>query len=401
MKDQKKEIIIAIAILILSILAFLLSGEKRSSIPDGRITLSDTEDTYLTVDIESGGYVIEGYELLINKPDITEESFEKIVSEHENQFIARMLGGENDTENVTRSLNLYERYDDLPFEFLWFVNDSTYLSESGEILCAEEFDTTIDLIISYKSFSYDLSIPIHVNPCETEIGRIRNRNIRNDLISEISKRINAVITSEKQDLLELPTDVNGNKVNYYKSGEPKKNIYLLLGPTAVFFIHIAFIKDRKKSKDEELEAIMSEYPTMLQKVSLYVSSGMTIRNVWAKMCEESKGTEKEKHPLYKEMQITLNELNNGIPESTAYIRFGERIKKSEIVRFTALLSQNIKKGSTRLSELLENEARNAFVDKKNRARKQGEKMGTKLLFPMMILLMDTIVIIMIPAFWSL
>ena len=42
----------------------------------------------------------------------------------------------------------------------------------------------------------------------------------------------------------------------------------------------------------------------------------------------------------------------------------------------------------------------AFEQRKNRARQIGEKAGTKLLFPMLIMLVLVLVIIMVPAFWS-
>lgn len=400
MNDKKKEILISAVILILFILAFALSGEGKSLISGGKIEISPNGDTYLNIDIETEDFIHENYELLISKPDISEAQFISLVEEYIPKMIDEMLGESNETEHIKNNLNLFTQYEELPFDFMWFVNDSTFISNSGEIMCAEEFDTSIDLYISYKSYSYDLSIPIHVEPGEDVINRIKKEKEEEKVVDEINARIDAMINSEDHRFITLPTDVNGKEVRYYKSGEKKKYIYLLIGPTAVLILHLAFRNDKRKSEEKELEDIMNEYPTMLQKISLYVASGMSIRNVWTKMCQDAKENKQEEHPLYREMTITLNELNNGVPESVAYLRFGERIKQSEIVRFTALLSQNLKKGSTRLSELLDNEVRNAFVDKKNRAKKQGEKIGTKLLFPMMILLTDTIVIIMVPAFWS-
>lgn len=400
MSDKKKEILISAAILILFLLGFALSGESKSIINGGKIEVLQDADTYLNIDIETEDFTHENYELMIGKPDINEAKFLSLVEEYIPKFIDKMLGESHDTEHIKNDLNLFSKYEDLPFDFIWFVNDNIFVSNSGEIICAEEFDTAIDLYISYKSYSYDLSIPIHVEPSDEVINRIVRKQEEENVVDEINARIDAMINSDNQKILTLPTDVNGKKVNYYKSAEKKKYIYLLLGPTAVLVLHLAFKNDRRKNEEKELDEIMDEYPTMLQKISLYVASGMSIRNVWIKMCSDAKENKQEEHPLYREMTITLNELSNGVPESVAYLRFGERIKQSEIVRFTALLSQNLKKGSTRLSELLDNEVRNAFVDKKNRAKKQGEKIGTKLLFPMMLLLTDTIVIIMVPAFWS-
>ena len=51
-------------------------------------------------------------------------------------------------------------------------------------------------------------------------------------------------------------------------------------------------------------------------------------------------------------------------------------------------------------EILEKEAGEALVQRKERALKQGETAGTKLLMPMMLMLGLVMGIIMIPAFMS-
>ena len=48
--------------------------------------------------------------------------------------------------------------------------------------------------------------------------------------------------------------------------------------------------------------------------------------------------------------------------------------------------------------LLREESKDAFEERKHLARSMGEKAGTKLLVPMMMLLGITLVIIMVPAF---
>ena len=61
---------------------------------------------------------------------------------------------------------------------------------------------------------------------------------------------------------------------------------------------------------------------------------------------------------------------------------------------------NIKKGTKELSNLLEKEACDAFEKRKNMARVKGEEATTKLLMPMMLMLITVMMIIMIPAIWS-
>lgn len=72
----------------------------------------------------------------------------------------------------------------------------------------------------------------------------------------------------------------------------------------------------------------------------------------------------------------------------------------EYIRLGTVLSQNLRKGTKGLNTMLEQEAAASFMERKNNARKLGEKAGTKLLFPMLLMLGIVLVILMVPAFLS-
>lgn len=65
-----------------------------------------------------------------------------------------------------------------------------------------------------------------------------------------------------------------------------------------------------------------------------------------------------------------------------------------------MLSQNLRKGSRGITDLLAREAEEAFEDRKNMAKKLGEEAGTKLMIPMFIMLAVVFVIVTVPAFFS-
>ena len=65
-----------------------------------------------------------------------------------------------------------------------------------------------------------------------------------------------------------------------------------------------------------------------------------------------------------------------------------------------MLTQNLRKGSKGLSELLRAEADQAFEERKAAAKKRGEEAGTKLLVPMFMMLSTVLLIVIVPAFLS-
>jgi hypothetical protein len=69
-------------------------------------------------------------------------------------------------------------------------------------------------------------------------------------------------------------------------------------------------------------------------------------------------------------------------------------------KFGNLLAQNLRKGSRGLTRLLEQEAEDAFEERKSMARKLGEEAGTKMLFPMILMLGAVMLILAFPAMRS-
>lgn len=130
---------------------------------------------------------------------------------------------------------------------------------------------------------------------------------------------------------------------------------------------------------------------------------MTTRMAWHKIaCDYRNKTNHGdlKRPVYEEICTTDYNIQAGISEIKAYEQFGKRCDTREYMKLATLLQTNIKKGTKELSNLLEKEACDAFEKRKNMARVKGEEATTKLLMPMMLMLITVMMIIMIPAIWS-
>ena len=93
-------------------------------------------------------------------------------------------------------------------------------------------------------------------------------------------------------------------------------------------------------------------------------------------------------------------LKSGKPQIYVYEEFGMKCGIKEYMKFSSLIVQNIKKGTKELALLLTLEAKDAFEELKNMSKKYGEEAGTKLLLPMIIMLIVVMAIIMVPALMS-
>ena len=100
------------------------------------------------------------------------------------------------------------------------------------------------------------------------------------------------------------------------------------------------------------------------------------------------------------MRITSRKIRDGGSVRRSWEAFGKRIGLASYRKFVSLLIQNMDKGTKDTAFLLGQEAELVIEEQKNRARRLGEEAGTKLLFPMLMMLMVILAVVMVPAMMS-
>ena len=178
---------------------------------------------------------------------------------------------------------------------------------------------------------------------------------------------------------------------------------LFRSPLLVFVIYIGKDRDLQKQVADRNEQLRLDYPEIVSALALLIGAGMAVPNAWQRVAKDYRVRRQETGRVrfaYEEMLLTIYEMESGVAQTNAYERFGRRCRVQSYNRLAAMLSQNVRKGAANLAILLREEAANAFEERKHMARRLGEKAGTKLLVPMMMLLGMIMVIIMVPAFQS-
>ena len=104
--------------------------------------------------------------------------------------------------------------------------------------------------------------------------------------------------------------------------------------------------------------------------------------------------------MYEELGVAMRQMHDGVSETKAVECFGVRCLLQQYLRFSSLITQNMKKGAEGMLAILETEAMDSLERRKEHALQPGEKAGTRLLFPMMLMLLIVMGIIMVPAFMT-
>ncbi|MBR6308544.1 MAG: hypothetical protein IKR39_08025 [Lachnospiraceae bacterium] len=390
MKKDKKTYVLALSIVLLGMVLFLSSGRSPTEITATEIVRNNpgkgSKNLELGATIED--IYIGGIDVRVDERDYTTEECEKLFERCRDELIKAVLAENTDLIDVKGDLNFIKELKGYPFSFEYETDAPDKINSEGLITDDKAFSAIVRITGNYGEYSNSLTVKVNVNP-----GRsIQERVYKRKLLRKVSE------SGQGAEVVTLPTEVDGKAVKYSATGKEREPLFILLGFVGAAAVVIGSFRDEKAKKIAYKKAIMKEYPTVLKKISLYLSSGMNLRNIWQTVYEEGVEKKGKDSPFYKEMGISVNELASGISEGLVYQGFGERINEPEIIRFTALLSQNLRKGSSKLKELLNEEVSKAFMDKKQRAIKEGEEAGTKMLLPMVLLLIDVMIIIVIPAF---
>lgn len=205
-------------------------------------------------------------------------------------------------------------------------------------------------------------------------------------------------------------------------------ILTLLLPTLFWFQKDEKMKELAKKRRELLDL---DYSELLFKLTLLIGAGLTIKGAFSRICSQQEAlqnssslparggkdsmqhpTERNKlpsgkgsrpesaHPVYGEIRILLREITDGVPEETAYENFGRRCGLPTYIKLGSLLAQNLRKGSSGLTALLEKEAFLSLQQHRTAARKMGERASMRMLFPMLLMFVDVMLIMMVPAMLS-
>lgn len=143
------------------------------------------------------------------------------------------------------------------------------------------------------------------------------------------------------------------------------------------------------------EEMLRDFSNVVSKLALLTNAGMIMRDAWEDVARTGSTI------LYQEMQFAVQQMNNGKTLVDALYEFGVRCVIPEIKKFTSTIVQGIRKGNEDLAQMLQDQSKEVWAMKKQNVRRQGEKASSKLLLPMMMMLIGILVMVIIPIFANL
>lgn len=366
------------------------------------VSMKDETDTDSKQDDIPGSFDLT---IRVGEKNYTKEELELIFRRSFEYLKKVVLGSNQSTDLIYDNLNFIKQIPGTSIKVDWVPEDYNLIQMDGAIendkVNQEGTQTSVTVILSYgekqKEYTQKQTMTFKIMPKQYKEEEL--------LKQRLGEEINTASEQTKEDkYLELPDTVDQYRLSWNDHKKGSNMILLFLGLILAAAVWLFGDKELEKKMKARKEQMLIDYPEIINKFTLLINAGMTTKQAWIKMAEDYAAMKSKKNNkiryAYEEMLLTTNELKLGLPENVSYEQYGKRAGITAYIKFSSLISQNLKKGTKGFTEALIHEAGEAFEERKEVARRRGEEAGTKLLIPMMIMLIIVFLIIMIPAFLS-
>lgn len=320
------------------------------------------------------------------------------------QYLEKALLGSNISYDVIQSdFSLFHSIPNTGIKVSWSFSPASLVSYQGKVdwqqLSSEGTFVSITATLDYFGEIRTHKMYAKLFPPDSTEKEVLSKQMEETLKTADQESVT-------KEYLDLPLNLQDQKI-IYSNTEESWSQFCILGILSCCAIWFAMEQDLKKKRKYRKYQLLLDYPELINKYSLLLGAGMTTKAAWNRIVDDYskqkkhfKGAEKKMRYVYEEMLITKHEIALGRSESICYEAFGKRCALLPYIRFSTILVQNLKKGTSGIITMLELEATEAFAERKELAKRLGEEAGTKLLAPMAGMLLIVLLMVLVPAFLS-
>lgn len=349
------------------------------------------QETSLLVELQGKKYPLN---IQLHEIPYEEDEAGKQLREAAGRLEELFLNGNRNPGHIVSKVSMPSVFPDSPIEIQWYLDSWKYVEPDGTVKnesLKEETPVRVQAVLSLGGQSMTWERELAVCPPENPDAGQK--------IKMLQYQLQEAQETPAQEV-RLPDSVLGEPVSWYP---PRDERWMQIAGLTLLALCAALIgknrEDEKRERQRE-RSMQLAYPDIVSRLSLYMGAGVSTRKAWERIVrsyEQKREEGADVSAACEEMRRTLHEMQSGVPESLAYERFGTRCRLPSYLKLGTLLSQNIRKGTKNLANLLAEESGEAFEDRKAFAKKLGEECESKLLLPMILMLLTILIMIMYPA----
>ena len=221
------------------------------------------------------------------------------------------------------------------------------------------------------------------------------------LLTDISLYMEEEMQKEGETQVILPTKINGQTLTWREKKEGLVIRILFLEILVVVLLVISKAEKKREDEKKYKESMELDYPEIVGQTTLLLGAGMTILQAWNKITAQYLDKRQKrlirKRAGFEEVVYITRRMQEGESEREALTLFGQRVPLISYHRFIRILLNNQSKGNVGVVALLEQETAKAYEQRVLAAKKKGEEASTKMLLPLMIMMILVMAIVILPA----
>jgi hypothetical protein len=308
-----------------------------------------------------------------------------------------ILGKNKSLGDIRYDLDLIGHDEPSGADIIWSSDNEAALSADGEVNHIEgnkgdKIGLRANIRLGEASASEDIVVVIGDTPAKYDFA--------NDIESSITAAVDSVSGLSEGDKVALPENTDGG---VKLSWSPIQSKTALFAPLLFVIFGVVFYRRRYSgiSRDITLarESVERDFPDFLDKLLLLLNAGVVITSAISKIADdyrERSGALGESY-FYEELCRMEDRISSSrVSLVSEFTELAIRSGRREVMRFSAILADNIDKGSA-LGEKLSQESVSLWDMRKKNAEKKGRLAETKLTFPMVLQLVAIILITIAPA----
>lgn len=373
------------------LLAALVKDLTDSKIEEGGILYREEaggEEQEIDLIAEIEGMEDEySYHLVIDAVNVTKGEAEYYIKEAK-QII------ETDFGEMDSALPIAETYVSDMVEAEWIFSPAEYVTKDGSIVFrnipSEGVLINVTTLLTCGQYEEIYTFPIWVDDSMISIEEKYGL--------ELEKEIETLVESKDTNMIELPSIINGKTIKWSERKESLFLKILFLELVAGVLVWFAGRQRQKQECDRRKTELELTYADVVNQLAILLRAGMTTRQAWNRIAtQEGEKKQIQNTPISEHIHRLNMRLKEGEKERAAYEMFAKEVDVVCYRRLMRILIANLEKGTSDICGYLEEESRKAYEERILLAKKRGEEASTKMLLPLMIMMVLVMAIVLIPA----
>ncbi len=361
-----------------------------------RPSIGEGNKTYSIVG-ESNGQE-ETYDISVSEEAVSEDEAREIAELAMQEIDETFLGNNPSAEEVTEAIVMKDVYQNGKVTAEWEINAFGVVDSDGTVH-PEKIDepqtASATAYLKVQEYTYTYQMNYQICPYSEDSPQGRQAALQEAVQQSDDE------TKNESEML-LPTKIGDTSVVWYLPKDRTGEWISILGIFLGFGLILGKYRDEQKRENDRQQRLERDYPQIVSELSLYIGAGIPAKSAFMRMAqsyEQGKEAGRKEKEGYEEVVILCHRMQDGEGEKAAYEHFAARCSNRYYRKLTLLLTQNLRQGNAKMTELLEQEELSAAELQRTQALARGEVASTKLLIPLVGLLGIILVLIGMPAFF--